>query len=592
MTRNISVYDESKFYYESRYTNSRALIIGIDKYKNASPLSFAVSDAKGVGNVLVSSLGFEAENVTYLLNEEADKTSILKAFMRFSKGDIQRDERLFFFYAGHGHTVTGIRGEVGYLMPYDAEIEELSTLIRWDELTKNADLIPAKHVLFIMDACYGGLALSRNVRPGSVRFLKDMMRRYSRQVLTAGKANEVVRDSGGPLPNHSVFTGHLIEGLQGKAVSEEGVLTANGLMAYVYRKVSDDKDSYQTPHYGHFDSDGDFIFLAPELSSSEESGTTENDRLVRVPVPGREHSVDRTEKKIEVAKSLLSTDSSTIELHDFIINEVRSFVAVTDQDSFSTQGAFSKDELFRRISSYENLTYDLSLLVACIAYWGRANHKAILQKVINRISDCLTQANGFSLWLNLRYYPLILILYRAGIAAVESNNYEALAHILNTKCDVSSYDDEEQPFVKVVTKGIGELTRLDAFKKLPGHERQYAPMSEYLFALLQPGLDNTFFIGKSYEKLFDRFEILLALVATDFNNQQHGFAFGPIGRFGWKFKTLYSNRHSPFTDILQEVQTEGEQWLPLQAGLFGGSLERFNIAATELKKILENLNWY
>jgi hypothetical protein len=35
----------------------------------------------------------------------------------------------------------------------------LSGLIRWDELTRNADLITAKHMLFVMDACYGGLAL-------------------------------------------------------------------------------------------------------------------------------------------------------------------------------------------------------------------------------------------------------------------------------------------------------------------------------------------------------------------------------------------------------------------------------------------------
>jgi hypothetical protein len=59
-----------------------------------------------------------------------------------------------------------------------------------------------------MDACYGGLAVSRDVQAGSSRFLKDMYQRFSRQVITAGKADEVVADTGGPLPNHSVFTGH------------------------------------------------------------------------------------------------------------------------------------------------------------------------------------------------------------------------------------------------------------------------------------------------------------------------------------------------------------------------------------------------
>jgi uncharacterized caspase-like protein len=113
-------------------------------------------------------------------------------------------------------------------VPYDGNPEKLATLIRWDELTRNADLITAKHILFIMDACYGGLAITRALKPGTMRFQKDMLMRPARQVLTAGKADEVVADLGGPLPNHSVFTGHLIEALQGKAESVPGLLTANG----------------------------------------------------------------------------------------------------------------------------------------------------------------------------------------------------------------------------------------------------------------------------------------------------------------------------------------------------------------------------
>ena len=130
------------------------------------------------------------------------------------------------FFAGHGHTVSGIRGETGFLVPYDAKPNDNSTLIRWDELTRGSELIYAKHILFSMDACHGGLALSRSVRPGSLRFLTDMMLRHARQVLTARRADEVVADSGGPLPNHSVFTGHLIEGLRGSAAGGHDIITA------------------------------------------------------------------------------------------------------------------------------------------------------------------------------------------------------------------------------------------------------------------------------------------------------------------------------------------------------------------------------
>jgi uncharacterized caspase-like protein len=255
-----------RFLLKTHYSSSRALLVGINQYQSAQPLSYAVDDAEAVRDVLVEDLRFPKDNVVCLTNEGATKTDIMRAYFRLTSPDVGLDDRVVIFFAGHGHTKTGIRGEVGYLVPYDAQLDDLSTLIRWDELTRNADLIRAKHMLFIMDACYGGLALTRSLPAGSARLLKDMMLRYARQVLTAGKADELVADAGGPLPGHSVFTGHLIQGLRGEATTEKGVLTANGLMSYVYGKVANDKNSDQTPHYGHFDGDGDFILLAPRWS--------------------------------------------------------------------------------------------------------------------------------------------------------------------------------------------------------------------------------------------------------------------------------------------------------------------------------------
>ena len=188
-----------RFLLKTRYAESRALIIGINAYEAASPLSFAINDARDVRDLLVNELGFPAANVTCLLDTEATRDSILKAYFRLTKDDVGLDDRVIVFFAGHGYTLTGSRGEIGFLVPHDAVLDDYSTFVRWDDLTKNAELIRAKHIFFIMDACYGGLALSRHTRPGSTRFLKDMLLRHSRQVLTAGKADQTVSDAGGPL---------------------------------------------------------------------------------------------------------------------------------------------------------------------------------------------------------------------------------------------------------------------------------------------------------------------------------------------------------------------------------------------------------
>jgi hypothetical protein len=261
--------------YIPEYKQSWALVIGINNYKFAPPLEYACNDAKAVAEILIDRFSFQEENIILLTNESASREIIINSFLKFAHNSSE-DDRIIVFFAGHGYTFTGKRGEIGYLVPADGTSENLATLIRWDDLTKNADVIPAKHLLFIMDACYGGIAITRTISPGSMRFLKDMLQRYSRQVLTAGKADEVVADSGGPIPGHSVFTGHFLEALSGKAATSDGIISANSVMAYVYDRVGKDLNSRQTPHYGHIDGDGDFIFLAPKVNSIIDSLTDLN----------------------------------------------------------------------------------------------------------------------------------------------------------------------------------------------------------------------------------------------------------------------------------------------------------------------------
>jgi len=130
----------------------------------------------------------------------------LEAYFDFEKST-NLDSRLLVFFAGHGETKTGANGEVGFLVPHDGDVTNLSTLLRWDDLVRNADLIHAKHIFFVMDACYGGLVFKRSVSAGSVRFLKDMIIRPVRQALTAGKEDELVSDGGGPRPNTQFLPG-------------------------------------------------------------------------------------------------------------------------------------------------------------------------------------------------------------------------------------------------------------------------------------------------------------------------------------------------------------------------------------------------
>lgn len=573
-----------RFLYKPHYGTSRALVIGIDIYKTVSPLGYAVSDATAIKETLIADLGFAESEVTLLTNAAATKEAIQRAFQRFAKEDVGLDDKVLVFFAGHGHTRTGIRGEVGYLVPHDADLDDFSTFIRWDEFTRDADLIRAKHMLFIMDACYGGLALVRTAGAGSTRFLKDMMLRTSRQVLTAGKADQVVSDSGGPIPNHSVFTGHLIEAIQGKAATLDGVLTASGVMSYVYGKVANDKNSNQTPHYGHIDGDGDMVLKAPGLDSLEETDTKDLDRLVSIPYPDPIIEVDSTDLKVGKAKSLLSSETGAIGLHDLLSSEVRRFLAATSDDAFAPSSGFSPEELVARLTRYEAATIDLSVLLACISQWGGPQHLATLQKCLARSSDRLESASGLSAWLALRWYPLLMELYCCGVAAIDAGRFDSLAAAFGTRLPSTDSHRESGTFVEAASDAILQLNRSNVLKHIPGHERNYTPLSDYLLKVLQPKLDDALFLGKNYETAFETFEVYFALCAADAGLAKGAHFWCPIGRFGWK--------HSVLVRVLKEAEAQQRNWAPLKAGLFGGDIARFTKVADEAKDTVGRLHWY
>ncbi|MGB2862695.1 MAG: caspase family protein, partial [Sedimentisphaerales bacterium] len=153
--------------YEPRYNKSRALIIGINKYQHAQPLDYATNDADAIAGVLGNQYDFREEDIMRLKDSEASRNNILEAFHKYTQEGTSPDDKLVIFFAGHGHTVSGNRGEVGFLVPVDGDRDNTATLIRWDELILNSELISAKHILFIMDACYGGLAFKRALPTGT-----------------------------------------------------------------------------------------------------------------------------------------------------------------------------------------------------------------------------------------------------------------------------------------------------------------------------------------------------------------------------------------------------------------------------------------
>ncbi|MDT8999379.1 caspase family protein [Paucibacter sp. APW11] len=256
------------------YRDSHALIIGIDQYQRWPRLAHAARDARAMREALEKNFGFRSENISLLLDGEATRANILRALNglvseRDSK-KVRRDDRVFVFFAGHGSTRRLPSGrEIGYVIPVDAGLDDLQTdAIAMPQLQEVGEALPAKHALFIIDACYSGLGLTRGAAAGgNGNFIKDNARRIGRQMMTAGGADQQVADDGPG--GHSVFTWTLLQALAGKAdLNGDGLITATELAAYVAPAVS--AIAHQTPAFGSLPGSegGEFVF---ELAANEQA---------------------------------------------------------------------------------------------------------------------------------------------------------------------------------------------------------------------------------------------------------------------------------------------------------------------------------
>ena len=179
------------------YDTQWALIIGIDKYHNEKNLEYAVKDAEAVRDLLISHFGYSKNNITLLRNDEATLQNIKTHLGKIASQTKQNDAFLIFF-AGHGITQpTQEGGEMGYLLPVDGDKGNVyATCLPMTELKTIGSISRAKHVLFLMDACYGGLmALEyRSLGKETPGYLAKLAREKSRQIITAGGIKQPHQD--------------------------------------------------------------------------------------------------------------------------------------------------------------------------------------------------------------------------------------------------------------------------------------------------------------------------------------------------------------------------------------------------------------
>jgi len=261
---------------EGRFVFSGA---GIDAYELATvwkPLDNAVNDVVRMRQTLVDVFDFDAPDEWFLTDEAATAQAILSMVDQLRQ-NLQPNDNLIFFYAGHGAEVRDVVGgeevgRTGYLVPVNVKgpvAKVPSQYINIQTLLEALARLPARHVLVILDSCYSGLALESSFKTrggGETQQVRDLVSRVSRRILTSAQSDQLAADGGRKFPKNSLFTGWLTEGLAQAARSGpgdepspdtdgDGNVTATELYSFVRGRVGSDSQSRQTPDFGAFELD-------------------------------------------------------------------------------------------------------------------------------------------------------------------------------------------------------------------------------------------------------------------------------------------------------------------------------------------------
>lgn len=120
------------------------------------------------------------------------------------------DNRLLFFYAGHGYTLKTAYGEeLGYIVPVDAPNPNYdpsgfqNKAMEMAQVEIYARRLQSNHALFVFDACFSGSLFTGKSLPAplSVKALEPV-----REFITSGSADEQV-------PDESIFCRQFIQAL-------------------------------------------------------------------------------------------------------------------------------------------------------------------------------------------------------------------------------------------------------------------------------------------------------------------------------------------------------------------------------------------
>jgi hypothetical protein len=216
------------------FGKSYALVIGVGDYDHYMKLSAPAADAEQVRNFLRDEAQFD--RVITLTNEKATRARIESLMDRILPQLIQSNDRFLFYFSGHGVTRDLGALKRGYL------ILKTSQKGAWDEMIDMPRMRDwaqnfgnARHVLFLLDACFSGLAAAeRKVGFDPKNQTIQRLMQPASHIITAGIEGE----ESFIFNEKSLFTAAFLAAARGSlSMPSDGVVSLSEMMVQINRAL-------------------------------------------------------------------------------------------------------------------------------------------------------------------------------------------------------------------------------------------------------------------------------------------------------------------------------------------------------------------
>jgi hypothetical protein len=279
-----------RFFSRTELVRSHALVIAVGDYDAWQNLEAPLADARRVRDFLVHDEGFDL--VVTLTNRMATKGRIERLMEEVFPSRVTPRDRFLFYFSGHGTQRQLDVGKVGYLVLKVAGERSFADMVSMGNIQRWADnLSHARHTLFLLDACFSGLAGTQRMGPLDDKTI-DRLSQYGHHLVTAGTENEEsVGVSGG-----SVFTTAFLRAASGLGDTstgdypQDGIVSLKEMTEYIGRYLDAElarinarfgRGYHMTPQLSELrpDNAGEFFFIS-RARKIEEAGLPHDTPLV------------------------------------------------------------------------------------------------------------------------------------------------------------------------------------------------------------------------------------------------------------------------------------------------------------------------